>query len=89
MNERSVSVAKAVVDLAYTSLAVALLAYTMRNEIKRVVAVKRAEIAAHVDTVRTTERMVKAGRGFLSYLRDHGVEPTIAERVEYGGSPDA
>lgn len=52
MSERAVNSARAVVDLAYSLLAVGIIVYTFRNELRRSLTAKRAAIEQRTTAVR-------------------------------------
>lgn len=65
---------RSAVDLAYTALAIGVILYTMRGEIKRILAEKQREIEDHTTRIRTRERLRRARDGWIAYAREHGIE---------------
>jgi hypothetical protein len=64
MNERNLSIARGIIDLAYTSLVIGFVAYTARDEIRKAWQAKRAEINAHKSAVEAKANEISALAGF-------------------------
>jgi uncharacterized small protein (DUF1192 family) len=71
--------AKQAADLTYTVIAIALILYTVRGELRRMIAEKRSEIERHTAELRSRDHRRKAWSGYVSFLRERGIEPTGAE----------
>lgn len=70
MNYSRVEIVKAVVDLGYTALALGLVAYALRGEIRLAIARRRDEFEVkHREIAERIERERK-GREYLAVIRD-------------------
>lgn len=79
MSERA-QTAKAIADLAWTAVVVAVIAYSARAEIRKLFIAKRAELYAARDAMAERAQMLERRRDFARHNRDR----LIAEEFEGG-----
>lgn len=68
MNERSIRVARAVMDLVYTGVCLAIVGYAIREDLRKYVAGKRHEIETRTAAVRDAAETTRKRGEFVSLI---------------------
>lgn len=78
----------AAIEAAWSAAVLGAIALVFRREITTVLTNARADMNARARVVEAEAKRVAARRGFVDFLREHGIEPSKDE-LDCGGCPNA